>query len=168
MSLSTQRLWSIKKTLAGECAHLYINSEPWVCTFWRLRIQAEQMVRWWIETTFISYIQNPEAFSTVCPHIILPSSDYILEQWIALIDASLVIRCVEMSPTVEWIYRVQWRSCIMLHMDALAHLEDYDSQGLGWRVFGNHSDFMSHDNDWLICWFRFPRAVLLDLYWAKI
>ncbi|XP_041846127.1 putative nuclease HARBI1 [Melanotaenia boesemani] len=49
-------------------------------------------------------------------------------------------------------------------MDALALLEDYANGRIRMeRVFRDHQDFLANDDDWLICRFRFPRAVLLNL-----
>ena len=31
------------------------------------------------------------------------------------------------------------------------------------KAFKDCKDFLAHDDDWLICRFRFPTAVLLDL-----
>ncbi|XP_045076311.1 putative nuclease HARBI1 [Coregonus clupeaformis] len=49
-------------------------------------------------------------------------------------------------------------------MAALALLEDiFNGQIRREQVFRDHSDFLAHDNDWLISRFRFPRAILLEL-----
>ena len=49
-------------------------------------------------------------------------------------------------------------------MAALALLEDIANGRIRReRVFRDHNDFLAQDDDWLISYFRFPRAILLEL-----
>lgn len=100
----------INNKLMGECVHLYANFELWAWTFWRWGKLATDWGGGWSHVHLIRFTSvhslihvstnsNPAVIhhSSISTHIILPSSEYILERWVALVDAWIVKRCVAAS-----------------------------------------------------------------------